>query len=47
MEEVKTTTSNGLAWGVLFGFELGLTVENIVLRNILIDTPCISPHDDA
>ncbi|GMY14739.1 chalcone synthase-like [Fagus crenata] len=47
MEEVKTTTSDGLEWGVLFGFELGLTVENIVLRNILIDTPCISAHDDA
>ena len=47
MEEVKTTTGDGLEWGVLFGFELGLTVETIVLHSIPIDTPCVSAHDDA
>ena len=47
MEEVKTTTSDGLEWGVLFGFEPGLTIETIVLRSIPIDTPCVSAHDNA
>ena len=47
MEEGKTTTGDGLEWGVLFGFGLGLTVETIVLRSIPIDTPCVSAHDDA
>jgi hypothetical protein len=47
MEEVMTTTGDGLKWGVLFGFEHSLPVENIVLRSIPIDTPCVSAHDDA
>ena len=46
-KKVKTTTGDGLEWGVLFGFGLGLTVETIVLRSIPIDTPCVSAHDHA
>ena len=30
----KATTSDGLYWGVLFGFGLGLTIETVVLHSI-------------
>lgn len=33
-EEGKTTTGNGLEWGVLFGFGPGLTVETVVLHSV-------------
>lgn len=32
----KTTTGEGLEWGVLFGFGPGLTVETVVLRSVSI-----------
>ncbi|KAG8379127.1 hypothetical protein BUALT_Bualt07G0055800 [Buddleja alternifolia] len=35
-EEGRSTTGEGLEWGVLFGFGPGLTVETIVLRSIAI-----------
>ncbi|KAI9201664.1 hypothetical protein LWI28_027016 [Acer negundo] len=34
MEEGKTTTGEGLEWGVLFGFGAGLTIDTVVLRSI-------------
>lgn len=34
VEEGKATTGEELEWGVLLGFEAGLTVEAIVLRSI-------------
>ena len=43
----KKSKDHGLEWGVLFGFEPGLTMETIVLRSISIDTPCVSAHDNA
>ena len=33
-EEGKATTGEGLEWGVLFGFEPGLTVETVVLHSV-------------
>jgi chalcone synthase len=36
VEEGKTTTGEGLEWGVLFGFGPGLTVETVVLHSIPI-----------
>ncbi|KAL1565039.1 Chitin synthase, class 3 [Salvia divinorum] len=35
-EEGRSTTGEGLDWGVLFGFGPGLTVETIVLRSVPI-----------
>ncbi|KAJ3681811.1 hypothetical protein LUZ60_014384 [Juncus effusus] len=35
-QEGKATTGEGLDWGVLFGFDPGLTVETVVLRSIPI-----------
>ena len=32
LEEGKSTTGEGLEWGVLFGFGPGLTVETIMLH---------------
>lgn len=37
MEEGKTTTGEGLKWGVLFGFGPGLTMETIALHSANID----------
>ncbi|KAI3943000.1 hypothetical protein MKW98_005512 [Papaver atlanticum] len=34
IEEGKSTTGDGLNWGVLFGFGPGLTVETVVLHSI-------------
>ncbi|KAI3882182.1 hypothetical protein MKX03_026992 [Papaver bracteatum] len=34
LEEGKSTTGDGLEWGVLFGFGPGLTVETVVLHSI-------------
>ncbi|XP_058109864.1 chalcone synthase 2-like [Magnolia sinica] len=34
IEEGKTTTGEGLDWGVLFGFGPGLTVETLVLHSL-------------
>ncbi|RZC60383.1 hypothetical protein C5167_022148 [Papaver somniferum] len=34
IEEGKSTTGDGLDWGVLFGFGPGLTVETVVLHSI-------------
>ncbi|KVI02820.1 chalcone synthase 3 [Cynara cardunculus var. scolymus] len=34
IEEGKTTTGEGLEWGVLFGFGPGLTVETVVLHGL-------------
>lgn len=34
LEEGKTTTGEGLEWGVLVGFGAGLTVETVVLRSV-------------
>ncbi|KAF6134014.1 hypothetical protein GIB67_038305 [Kingdonia uniflora] len=34
LEEGKTTTGEGLEWGVLFGFGPGLTVETVVLHSL-------------
>nr|AWX67437.1 chalcone synthase 3 [Salvia miltiorrhiza] len=36
-EEGRSTTGEGLEWGVLFGFGPGLTVETVVLRSMPID----------
>ncbi|XP_058102822.1 chalcone synthase 3-like [Magnolia sinica] len=36
VEEGKTTTGEGLDWGVLFGFGPGLTVETVVLHSLPI-----------
>lgn len=36
LEEAKTTTGDGLEWGVLFGFRPGLTMETVVLHSIPI-----------
>uniref|UniRef100_UPI00397F1E77 hypothetical protein n=1 Tax=Salmonella sp. s58078 TaxID=3159699 RepID=UPI00397F1E77 len=33
LKEGKSTTGDGLEWGVLFGIGPGLTVETIVLRS--------------
>nr|AYE88587.1 chalcone synthase [Caragana korshinskii] len=38
MEEGKSTTGEGLNWGVLFGFGPGLTMETIALHSANIDT---------
>ncbi|KAJ6825736.1 putative chalcone synthase 1 [Iris pallida] len=37
--EGKSTTGEGMEWGVLMGFGPGLTVETVVLRSVPID-PC-------
>lgn len=37
-DEGKTTTGDGLEWGVLVGFGPGLTMETIVLRSFPINT---------
>ncbi|KAI4346403.1 hypothetical protein L6164_007300 [Bauhinia variegata] len=37
MQEAKSTTGEGLKWGVLFGFGPGITVETIVLRSAPIN----------
>lgn len=37
MEEGRTTTGEGLKWGVLFGFGPGLTMETIALHSANID----------
>ncbi|KAM6566358.1 hypothetical protein CsatA_025486 [Cannabis sativa] len=37
LEEGKSTTGEGLEWGVLFGFGPGLTVETVVLRSVAIN----------
>lgn len=34
MEERKTTTGEGLEWGVLFGFGAGLTIDTVVLHSM-------------
>ena len=47
MKKVKTTTGDGLEWGVLFRFEPGLTMETIVLYSNSIDTPCVSGYGNA
>ncbi|KAD3640782.1 hypothetical protein E3N88_30005 [Mikania micrantha] len=39
VEEGKTTTGEGLDWGVLFGFGPGLTVETVVLHGLPITMP--------
>ncbi|KAK4589257.1 hypothetical protein RGQ29_020026 [Quercus rubra] len=42
--EGKSTTGEGLEWGVLLGFGPGLTVETIVLHSVpIVTTPCMSP----
>ncbi|XP_058102816.1 chalcone synthase 2-like [Magnolia sinica] len=38
VEEGKTTTGEGLDWGVLFGFGPGLTVETVVLHSLPLTT---------
>ena len=38
-EQGKTTTGEGMEWGVLFGFCPGLTVEIVVLHSVPIATP--------
>ncbi|XP_023900628.2 chalcone synthase [Quercus suber] len=44
LEEGKSTTGEGLEWGVLFGFRPGLTVETIVLHSVpIVTTPSMSP----
>lgn len=35
--QAKTTTGEGMEWGVLMGFGPGLTVETVVLRSVPID----------
>nr|Q9FSC2.1 RecName: Full=Probable acridone synthase 3; AltName: Full=Acridone synthase III [Ruta graveolens]CAC14056.2 putative acridone synthase [Ruta graveolens] len=37
LQDGKSTTGEGLDWGVLFGFGPGLTVETIVLRSVPIE----------
>jgi chalcone synthase len=37
-EDGRTTTGEGMDWGVLFGFGPGLTVETIVLHSVPIAT---------
>ncbi|KAL8200467.1 hypothetical protein R6Q57_011806 [Mikania cordata] len=39
VEEGKTTTGEGLDWGVLFGFGPGLTVETVVLHGLPTTMP--------
>ena len=36
-EEGKSTTGEGLEWGVLFGFGPGLTVETVVLHSVPLE----------
>ncbi|KAL6311394.1 hypothetical protein AAG906_025849 [Vitis piasezkii] len=38
LKEEKTTTGEGLDWGVLFGFGPGLTIETVVLHSIPRDS---------
>ncbi|RVW27747.1 Stilbene synthase 2 [Vitis vinifera] len=38
LKEQKTTTGEGLDWGVLFGFGPGLTIETVVLHSIPRDS---------
>ncbi|MFS7983474.1 putative chalcone synthase [Helianthus anomalus] len=38
MEDGKSTTGEGLDWGVLFGFGPGLTIESVVLRSHPVTT---------
>nr|QCX36372.1 styrylpyrone synthase 2 [Piper methysticum] len=38
LEEGKTTSGEGLEWGILLGFGPGLTVETVVLRSVPIST---------
>ncbi|OVA09704.1 Chalcone/stilbene synthase [Macleaya cordata] len=40
IEEGKSTTGEGLEWGVLFGFGSGLTVETVVLHSV----PTVATH---
>ncbi|MCL7050292.1 hypothetical protein MKW94_014415 [Papaver nudicaule] len=37
IKEAKSTTGEGLEWGVAFGFGPGLTVETLVLRSVPIN----------
>ncbi|WVZ19880.1 hypothetical protein V8G54_007202 [Vigna mungo] len=37
LEEGKSSTGEGLKWGVLYGFGPGLTMETIVLHSVAID----------
>nr|Q9FSC1.1 RecName: Full=Probable acridone synthase 4; AltName: Full=Acridone synthase IV [Ruta graveolens]CAC14057.1 putative acridone synthase [Ruta graveolens] len=37
LQDGKSTTGEGLDWGVLFGFGPGLTVETVVLRSVPIE----------
>jgi chalcone synthase len=37
LEEGKSTTGEGLEWGVLFGFGPGLTVETVVLHSVPVE----------
>ncbi|KAG0457561.1 hypothetical protein HPP92_022718 [Vanilla planifolia] len=37
IKEGKSTTGEGLEWGVLFGFGPGLTVETVVLRSVALN----------
>ncbi|KAI3843289.1 hypothetical protein MKX03_013470 [Papaver bracteatum] len=39
IKEAKSTTGEGLEWGVAFGFGPGLTVETLVLRSVPINVP--------
>ncbi|MCL7037020.1 hypothetical protein MKW94_030844 [Papaver nudicaule] len=34
IKEGKSTTGEGLEWGVLFGFGPGITVETVVLHSV-------------
>ena len=36
IQEGKSTTGEGLKWGVLFGFGPGITVETVVLQSVPI-----------
>ncbi|RVW74786.1 Stilbene synthase 4 [Vitis vinifera] len=38
LKEGKTTTGEGLDWGVLFGFGPGLTIETVVLHSVQMDS---------
>jgi chalcone synthase len=43
-EEGKSTTGDGLEWGVLFGFGPGLTVETVVLHSIPVPVAVETIH---
>ena len=38
LKEGKTTTGEGLDWGVLFGFGPGLTIETVVIHSVGTDS---------